>query len=216
MPKKLFRPERKVLPQMHIYCEGEKTEPTYIKKYLTKFYDGDRRRELIVLEETRKNTPVQLVEEAVAHKNRKNCPADDVFWVVYDRESIAKYSNELHEKAMRLAKRHGINVAISNVCFELWILLHFVRNSAPYASYTDLMASSSLKGELTKIGIQKYDKGEKKIFDLIAGNIGIARMNAKDMNMQTEAAAQANMLEPYLLNPYTEVHLLLDAIDAFD
>ncbi|MDO8067919.1 RloB family protein [Janthinobacterium sp. SUN206] len=216
MPKKLNKPKRKVLPQMHIYCEGEKTEPTYIRKYLNKFYDGDRRRELIVLEETKKNTPVQLVEEAVAHKNRRDCLADDVFWVVYDRESIAKYSNELHEKAMRLAKRNGVNVAISNVCFELWILLHFVKNSASYTSFTDLMNSSALRKELAKIGIQKYDKGEKKVFDLIGGDIGIARMNARDMNAQTKAAAQEKMLEPYLLNPYTEVNLLLDAIDEFD
>lgn len=216
MPKKIDKPKRKVLPQMHIYCEGEKTEPSYIKKYLNKFYDGDRRRELIVLEETRKNTPVQLVEEAVAHKNRRNCPEGDVFWVVYDRESIAKYPNELHERAMRSARRHGINVAISNVCFELWILLHFVKNSASYTSYTDLMSSSPIKKELAKIGIAKYEKGEKKIFDLIDGNIGIARMNAEDMNAQTRAAAQANMLEPYFLNPYTEVHKLLDAIDEFD
>ncbi len=35
------------------------------------------------------------------------------------------------------------------------------------------------------------------------------------MNQATRAAAPAAAIHPHQLNPYTEVHLLLDAIDAF-
>ncbi len=205
-----------VRPIMHIYCEGEKTEPFYLEKYLGKFHDGNRRRQVIKIEPTKKNTPVQLVEEAIAHKKARSTPPNDVFWVVYDRESIAKYPNEKHELAWRKAKAAGVNLAISNVCFELWILLHFTRNNAPYSSYDDLMARSSLREELARVGLPRYEKGERKVFEFIAGDHDIAKQNARDMNRITISSAVNDNSPEYMLNPFTSVPYLLDAIDAFE
>lgn len=211
-----IKPKRKLLPIMHIYCEGEKTEPYYLEKYLRKFHDGDRRRQVIQIEPTRKNTPVQLVDEAITHKKSRSTPEQDVFWVIYDREAIAKYPDEKHEIAWKKAKAAGVNVAISNVCFELWILLHFVRNTASYSSYNDLMSNSALKIELLRAGLPKYDKGEKKIFDFIGGDADIAKQNAIDMNKITIASAADPDAPHYLLNPFTSVPYLLNAIDEFE
>jgi len=211
----MAKPKRLLLPKMHIYCEGEKTEPYYLEKYLRKFHDGDRRREVVSIEKTKKNTPLQLVEEAIRHKSKSSVPKHDVFWVVYDRESFAKIPNEKHEEARRLAKRHGIKIALSNVCFELWVLLHFVRNNAPFASYDELMANSPLKKELARVGLPKYEKGERKIFEYIGGDADIAKQNARDMNRDTIAAAASANSPEYLLNPYTSVPDLLDDIDLF-
>lgn len=200
---------------MHIYCEGANTEPIYLRKYLDTFWAGDRRREVIRLEDTKKNTPVQLVEVAVRHKQSPSCPDGDVFWVVYDRESDAKYTDALHGEASALAKANGINIAISNVCFELWILLHFRYNGAPYKNFDDLMATSSFKNELRKAGIADYDKSDPSLFSKIKGSIALARQRAPKMNAATLASAPRGVAEPYRLNPYTDVYLLLDAIDTF-
>lgn len=215
MPKKIDKKIRPLLAKMHIYCEGEKTEPNYIEKYLRKNFAGNRRRELIRVEPTTKNTPLELVTEAIAHKKRPDCPPGDQFWVVYDRESIQKYPDATHLKAIQKARAAGIDVALSNVCFELWLLLHFRDNTASFSSYDDLMGNSQLKAELKKIGINKYDKGKAAVFDIVSDNIGEARIRAVKMNKATEKSAAAGVREPHLLNPYTDMHLLLDAIDKF-
>jgi RloB-like protein len=215
MPKKKPSKKRPLLTVLHIYCEGEKTEPNYIEKYLCYKTNGERRRKVIRVEPTKKNTPVQIVEAAINHKNSQNCPDDDVFWVVYDREATSKYTDQLHRDAFDKAKANNINVALSNVCFELWILLHFKQNTAPYTDYDNLMATSDLKKELSKVGVDYYEKGNADIFKVILAEIGNARNRAKEMNKLTIASAAKNIKQPYQLNPYTDVHLLLDAIDDF-
>lgn len=213
MPKKKTLNIRQLLPVLHIYCEGEKTEPNYIEKYLQVKSNGDRRKQVVKVEPTKKNTPLQLVEEAI--KLKSSCPDDDIFWVVYDRESIAKYPDKLHKIAYDKAAKNNIEIALSNVCFELWILLHFKQNTAPYTSYDNLMSASELKRELQKAGIHNYEKGDVDIFRAIFHKLDEARARAVTMNSATEHSAPPNVDRPYQLNPYTEVYKLLDAIDSF-
>ena len=79
MPKPRGERKRELKPVLHIFCEGEKTEPNYINGYLKKFCPGNRRLKVIKVEKTRKNTPVQLVDEAVTLKKDRNTPNADVF-----------------------------------------------------------------------------------------------------------------------------------------
>lgn len=215
MPKPRKRGVKPVKPVLHIYCEGEKTEPIYLRGYINKFHSCSRRSKVIEIEKTRKNTPVQLVEEAVRLKKDQHTPHGDEFWVVYDRESVAKYSEVLHRKAYDKAKANSINVALSNVCFEIWVLMHLVNSNASYSSCDDLLSRSPLRAELNKRGIDKYDKAESKIFEVISNDIGTARERAERMNQATLKSSFDNENTPYKLNPYTQVHNLLDAIDDF-
>lgn len=214
MPKKRPGTRQAVLRKMHIYCEGEKTEPLYIKSYIENKF-GDKLRDVVVIENTKKNTPVQLVKEA------KNCidggkhPAGDSYWVVYDREAVAMYSDALHEQAYNLARQHGINIALTNVCFEYWLILHFNESNAPYSSYDDLMAKSCLKSEFKSTANKKYEKGSSHVYNIVCKGINDARRRAKAINKQTLDSAPANTTRPHHLNPYTAMPDLLDAIDNF-
>ena len=201
MPKKKNRPEQKLKPRLHIFCEGEKTEPNYLKGYVNQTFPGIR---LIVVEKSKTNTPVQLVEEALEAKRRE--PEDDIFWVVYDRESTIKYKNALHSEARQKAGNH-IRIALSNVCFEVWLLLHFQNSSAPYTSCADLLKRSNLKKH-----IKDYDKANNRTYS--SEEIEFARKNAKHMNIQTKKGANS-LKHLHQWNPYTDVHKLLDAIDDF-
>lgn len=212
MPKKnRNRAQKSLAPVFHIYCEGEKTEPNYFRGYIEKSFPGNRRLSIIRIEDTKKNTPVQLVEEAVKAKNSKGCPEGDVFWVVFDRESEAKYSKELHQKAYQQAQANGVNIALSNVCFEIWILLHFEKNTAAYSSYNDLKSNSNL----CKYHISNYDKGNKRIFEVISDRVDVARENAVTMNRATKDCADLSWTKPYQWNPFSDVYKLLDAMDEF-
>lgn len=215
MPKKRNVQNIDLSPVLHIYCEGEKTEPIYIKNYINKKFPGDRRKRVIV-EPTRKNTPVQLVDVAVNHKQSNDCPDHDVFWVVYDRESVTKYPEKLHAAAWKKAAKHGVNIAISNVCFELWIYLHFQSNTATFSSYDNFTSHSNFKKHLSNFGIDNYEKGSTLLVkNLTDEKIEYARNQAAAMNASTSCCAPIGKTLPYQLNPYTNVHELLGAIDSF-
>lgn len=213
MPKPRGNKNRKKLkPVLHIFCEGAKTEPNYFNGYIKEYFSNNR---LLKVEKTKKNTPVQLVEEAIRLQTDNVTPKHDVFWVVYDREAKNKYSNNLHKQALDKANGKNIKVCITNVCFEVWILLHFSQVTAPYSSCTDLLKNSPLKAFLKKHGINDYDKADENVFELISSEISLARDRAEKMNAETLKSSYETAVNPHLLNPYTQVHELLDAIDKF-
>ncbi len=199
---------------MHIYCEGEKTEPNYFQGYLDNLKDTALRK-VIKIEDTSKNTPRQLVEEAVNSKNSGKYPDGDVFWVVYDRESKQKYPDRLHDEAYTLARDHDVNIALSNVCFEQWIIFHFSNSDACYSSYDDLLTNSCLKQKIKDLTGKKYDKGYKNIYNLVKDNISGAKKIALSINERTLRSAPHGVTKAHLLNPYTDIPKLLDAIEDF-
>jgi len=215
MPKPRSKTVRKVPCKMHIYCEGEKTEPNYIQNYINNL-DDNALRKVVIIEHTKKNTPVQLVNTAIELKNSKNCPKGDVFWVVYDREAVGKYSDQLHDQAYTRAKSNDINIAITNVCFEQWLILHFISSEAAYTCYDDLINRSCLKSEFKKISGKDYNKGCSEIYKHISEKIDKARERAKKINAKILEAAIAGKTKPYHLSPYTDMPSLLDAIDSFE
>lgn len=191
---------------LHIFCEGSKTEPNYIEHYKDLFCQG--KRASVIVEKTDKTTPVQLVEDAVKMKESSLVGKGDEFWVVYDRESPAKYDESLHLKARDLAQTHDVHIAISNVCFEVWLLLHFQPTCAACNTCDELTGRKDFKKHF-----EDYRKGAGCRFT--AGEIANARVNAKRMNAQTIKAADKAWDVPSKWNPYTDVYRLLDAIDEF-
>jgi len=156
------------------------------------------------------------VEEAVKMKKSPDYPVTDVFWVVYDREAPAKYPDELHARARSEADANGVKIALSNICFEQWLLLHFIESTAPYSSYDNLIAASPFLQQLSGIGISDYEKGGLKLLmHLSDARIVSARTRAKKMNDQIKKSAKVGFEEPHQLNPYSNVFELLDEIDKF-
>ena len=197
---------RGVRPVLHIFCEGSKTEPNYIEHYKDLFCLG--KSASIVVEKTDKTTPVQLVEEAVNLKNSSCSCRTDEFWVVYDRESPVKYDEKLHQKAREKARKNGINIALSNVCFEVWLLLHYQSTCAACNTCDELIRRKDFKTYFPS-----YEKGSE--CRLSEADIMTARKNADSLNKRTINASNENWKEPSMWNPYTDMYRLLDAIDAF-
>jgi hypothetical protein len=215
MPKKRAESTQTVLKKMHIYCEGAKTEPNYLNSYIEDKF-GDKLRDVVIVEDAKTNTPVQLVKEAIKEKNSGNHPEGDIYWVVYDRESKAKYKDSLHDSAFDLARGNNILIALSNVCFEHWLILHFIDSDASYVCFDDLISKSCLKSTIRKLTGKNYEKGSVDIFSLVKEGVTLARRRANSINKRTKDAAPANAVRPHHLNPYTDLPLLLDAIDSFE
>lgn len=204
MPKKRKRFVKSLKPVLHIFCEG-KTEEVYVKQYKSIFCASNKR---IQIHPTEKNTPKELVKEASLYQKTSGGPSD-IYWVVYDRESHKDYDDSLHKVALDKAERKGINVALSNVCFEVWLLLHFVEGCPAYSSFDDLLKRSDLKKY-----IPDYQKGFSKMNECFLNKcIAKAVKTAKRINMATLEGAGSGKDKPYQLNPYTNMYELLYAMD---
>ena len=211
MPKQKRNRNIEVASVFKVFCEGEKTEPLYINGYINYFHSNNRK--IILVEDTKYNTPVQLVDVAIEAKNKGI--EGDIVWVVFDRESTAKYPHELHLSARNKANANGIEIAFSNVCFEYWLLLHFSYSAAPYSSCDDLLNRSNLKSELKRLGINHYDKGLPLIFDKLKELYLNAVTNASRLKTQALSAAENDRELPHYLNPYVDVHELFQDMQNF-
>jgi RloB-like protein len=114
------RPRRK---ELLVLVEGQVTEEGYLM-----FWRRQARRHTLVEIHEFHGTPMSLVEKAVAvqaeeerEEKRRRGRAHDEFWCVFDVDEHPRLRD-----AIELASAHGIGLAISNPCIELWFLLHFV------------------------------------------------------------------------------------------
>ncbi|MEP7731466.1 RloB family protein [Marinomonas primoryensis] len=216
MPKRKKKAVKELKKKLHIVCEGEKTEPNYLRSYIRDIYSQQKLLDVIDIPDIRVNTPKALVSAAKQLKKTDAIHKDDIYWVVYDREEVSECPDNLHKQAYDDAKRNNINVAFSNVCFELWILLHFTKTTAAYTSFINLKSQSNLILGLKSLGMKgSYEKGDQDIYHLIKNGVLNARKEAKIMNKLILNASIFTEEEPYKLNPYTNFYELLDAIDNF-
>lgn len=214
MPKPRKAHTQKPLKTLRIFCEGEKTEPNYLNGYIKTLNDSARK-SVVAVEDTRKNTAVQLVDEAIKFKESPVSLSEDEFWVVYDRESTAKYPDALHAEARQKAARAGIKIAICNVCFEYWLLLHFVETDAPYSCFDELIQKSTLRAAFRQAYGSDYGKSVRSLFDKLKDRLPSARQRAHRLNDSGKATADPARCEPHHINPYVGIVELLDAIDEF-
>lgn len=103
-----------------IFSEGKNTEPQYLKGFAMAHGNSLVRIEIVAPA----GVPVTIVNSASEAKLRAARSKDsfskyDQVWAVFDRDE-----HENVDQAMSIAKSRGINVAFSNPCFEVWLLLH--------------------------------------------------------------------------------------------
>jgi len=112
-------------------CEGKVTEPLYFKE-IRRIERG-----IIDLEIVPAGVPKTVVERAARMKKESAREAKrradenlryDSVWCVFDIDE-----HPLVAEAKQQAQENGIEVAISNPCFELWFLLHFQDQTAHIA-----------------------------------------------------------------------------------
>lgn len=114
--------------ELLLFCEGEVTEEAYLKHLHRQF-----REKVSISIYASGCVPMTLVREAKDVKkqheldaNRGKGRAYDEYWCIFDIDEHPDLKD-----AVDLARRHDINVAVSNPCFELWFLLH-VRDQTAY------------------------------------------------------------------------------------
>ena len=190
---------RDPLPRILVVCEGKVTEPEYV--------DGFRLAHAVntvdVVVKSPGGDPRALVERAVelrdaagelARRMRDANEAYDEVWCVFDVDEHARA-----DAARHLAAKEEIHLAVSNPCFELWLLLHFADHAA---HATAAQARRTLRKHLPR-----YDKHLR--FEDVADGYANAVKRAETLDRRGNEAGEAGA------NPSTGVYRLTEGIRRF-
>ncbi|WP_328617639.1 RloB family protein [Amycolatopsis sp. NBC_00355] len=116
-------PHRSIL----VVCGAKATEPAY--------FDGlkrSRRNPAVTIKIKSKPADPSAVVKYAADLGRRAGAAYDDVWCVVDVDEFDL------DKALTAARRLDVRLAISNPCFEYWLLLHFEACAAPLTCYGDV------------------------------------------------------------------------------
>jgi hypothetical protein len=103
---------------LYVGCEGESTEPDYLRWLNQRFGRGERGAPPFrIIPVCKKNglTPERVVEEV-----RVEAGADDEAWALFDRDEHTRISQAYDDAAAS-----GTEICFSHPSFDLWLLLHF-------------------------------------------------------------------------------------------
>jgi hypothetical protein len=126
-----------------IVTEGEKTEPNYLKALRDRFQLNATEVEILHPEGT---DPITLTKKAIELRETRRKSAKkgfaiayDEVWVVFDLEKPHDERRKLAVQAMGMKEATGIRFAVSDPCFEFWLLLHGEYTTSPFPDCDSVM-----------------------------------------------------------------------------
>jgi hypothetical protein len=185
-------------PRSIIFCEGTKTEPHYLQEIVTLINDKYKdyaRKNRIELNDNIDVVGTGRSARSLFEYALQNVTTDTAeVWLVYDHDDFpSKQFNETPAMAEAQSKRGSIsfNVAWSNECFELWLLLHFIK----------LEANISRKEYIKKLKtyIPGYHKSASDIFNQLKDKTDLAITNAKEIERVYEKGTTPSKMAPCTL-----------------
>ncbi len=113
-------------------------------KYFDIFNEEDIRLQFKVIPcRENRSSPLHVFRHLKNEMENEPLREDDEIWLVID---VDRYHEHLPEVA-RLSVDAGYNLAVSNPCFEYWLLLHFRDPKRKYNSCKDVKKSFSIEME---------------------------------------------------------------------
>lgn len=200
------RAQRRVL---YVAVEGEVTEPDYLD-YLNEAFGRELGFRINVVSRRNGLKPLAAVEAVLSRIDD-----GDEAWVLIDRDQ----HNDI-DQALALARKNGVNVALSHPCFELWLLLHFTAFSGAQGGQASIVVKKlrEASSAFAEFGI----RGDKSLgpvrFTALRGNEQAATKRAGRLQrdcahgpcvLPDDHSASCSALAR---DPSTDVHRLLFAL----
>ena len=198
LKRRRYKQEPKLL--LYIVCEGEKTEPRYLKDFLRDYRNPRVNVSPIGLG----GPPKSVIDEAVKIKKvleYKSRRSKDSFgksfevWGIFDVDSHPGVP-----AAKDKARSNSIKICISNPCFEIWALMHF-QDQSRYIDRRELQRNLR-----THMPSYNHDQNPEFDYSLMCEKYDDAKGRAQ------------NQLRRLILNgdeggnPSTDIFELLDSI----
>jgi len=182
-----------------IASEGERTEPEYFEALRDEYYNS--RIQVIFLHPS-DSAPKYVIDELNQYKKEfgLNLKKGDELWVLIDKDRWDRFLNEIAEEC----RSNEFHLALSNPCFEIWLLLHLKNLSQCTRGDRDLICrdKQSLKQCMMSI-LQSYT-GAGIQRELLLPHVRRAITYAR--------ALDANPQDRWPLRPGTRVYLVAEKI----
>lgn len=185
--------------RMLVVCEDEKSAKLYFESFKR---DEKLKRKLSAVEieviHPKDHSPVGLVNEAKEKKKKakRDRNSYDEVWIVLDKDGHANL-----DQALITARDNKISVALSVMCFEYWILLHFKRTKKPFTKCDDIISY------IRKEHFERYEKNIN-IYAFVKDKVNVAMENANWLMQQNQNDLDRGV-KIIDLPVYTDVHLLV-------
>jgi len=178
------KPRREPYDRVLIVCEGEKTEPNYLRELIAHYQLSSANVEIVGDGDP---APISVVDHALT--KFRNDPDYNAVFCVFDRDGHESYERALRaiDAAKPLHRGNGkrkddkakLEAITSIPCFEYWILLHYVFTTAPMPRFADV--ESRLRAIPEHSG---YAKGARNLFARTKDLLQTALANANRANAQ--------------------------------
>jgi hypothetical protein len=189
----LYRPSafRNQKPLILIVSEGTVTEEQYFRR-VRAFFRASSVQVATCDVETLGRDPVSVVKRAIKKRDSAQIENDAQYNQVWCVVDVDEHQNLA--EALELAKQNSIKVAITNPCFELWLLWH-------YQDHNSYISTQAVQRKLKKI-IRDYDKDLPANFPYRACEEAKKRALTQGRETHTQL----------LVNPGATTWLVVDAI----
>ena len=109
------------------------------------------------------------------------------------------------QKALKIARKHGFELVVSNPCFELWFLCHFT------AAPRNCSSSKDTVKEVMRY-LPQYAKGDENLYENTKSHLPDAVINAKML----EKRCLSRGLEEYRhdFHPSTAMYRMIEKMSA--
>lgn len=180
-----------------IVCEGEKTEPNYLRALIDDLQLNTAN--IKILKNTAGSAPRTIVDFALKEYRKSN--EYDRIYCVFDKDRHPSYVEALDViRRAPMKKGHAIIPITSVPCFELWLLLHFDYTTKQFDTGPGSICEKVI-GDLKK-HLPDYEKGGGNIYSDTKDLIDHAIANAKRLARHCEDV-DTDM-------PSTKVHDLIE------
>jgi len=193
-------PKREPFDRVLIVCEGEKTEPNYLRELIEHHRLSTAN---VTITGESGSAPNTVVEYAIELFEKD--PDYNAVFCVFDRDGHSSFDQAIQRtRAKSLIRRSGklrigsarFEAIASIPCFEYWLLLHYEYTTAPLPRFADV------EPRLRAIAAHaSYAKGNKGLFNATNALLSRAMVNADRANA---AAAKAGTN-----NPTTQMPVLI-------
>ncbi len=183
-----------------VFCEGERTEPEYLDALKRQPSVRDVAAvDLRVETGQGGSVPRTLVALATAARSRaidEEAEIDE-FWCVFDVEWPRNHPGL--KEAVQQARANNIKLAVSNPCFELWLILHF----QDHAAWLDNNEARRLRRQLDGSSDKGLDAAKYMPFTAYAARRA-AELDRRHLQNSTVFPHD---------NPSSSMHRLLTAVE---
>lgn len=185
-----------------IVCEDGKSSKLYFEAFKR---DEKLKRDLasvsVEVVHPKDHSPVGLVKEAKlkAQKAKRDRNPYNEIWIVLDKDHHANM-----DKAFDMAYANKYKIALSVICFEYWVLLHFEKTTHDFSNCDEII------NHIRKHHFPEYLKKVNAYYDL-KDNVNNAIENGEWIVKQNKTDIERGQ-KLYELSAYTDVHLLVERL----